>query len=111
MTDQLLAHGIMVCHGQYNTTCLWEESFRWLCNAAGPLDVPLNGKFKENWIIALRVEGNGLIKHFFHKGPAATVIMDLPWYGSQQEKFIFIILKDSTKIEILSLTLKWICKK
>ncbi len=33
-------HGLMVCHGQYNTL-LWEESFRWLRNAAGPLDVPL----------------------------------------------------------------------
>ena len=27
-------------YGQYNTL-LWEESFSWLRNAAGPLDVPL----------------------------------------------------------------------
>ncbi len=33
-------YGLMVCHDQYNTL-LWEESFRWLHNAAGPLDVPL----------------------------------------------------------------------
>ncbi len=36
----LHAHGLMVCHGQYNTL-LWKESFRWLHNAAEPLDVPL----------------------------------------------------------------------
>ncbi len=59
MTDQLLADGpclggllspfilsicLMVCHGQYNIL-LREESFRWLGNAAGPLDVPLKFEF------------------------------------------------------------------
>ncbi len=34
---------LMVCHGQY-TTLLWEESFRWLHNAAGPLDIPLRNE-------------------------------------------------------------------
>ena len=37
----LHVHGLMVCDGQYNTF-LWEESFRWLHIAAGPLDVPLS---------------------------------------------------------------------
>ena len=49
MTDQSLDHegnitlhvrGLMVFHGQYNILS-WEGSFRWLRNAAGPLDVPL----------------------------------------------------------------------
>ncbi len=31
----------MVCNGQYNTF-VCEESFRWLNNTAGPMDVPLN---------------------------------------------------------------------
>ena len=34
-------HGLMVSHGQYNTF-VREESFKWLRNTAGPLDVPLS---------------------------------------------------------------------
>ena len=49
MTDQSLA--LMVWHGQYNTL-LWEESFRWLRNAAGPLDVPLIQAFLDFILVA-----------------------------------------------------------
>ncbi len=35
-------------YDRYNTL-LWGESFRGLCNAAGPLDVPLN-MLKASWL-------------------------------------------------------------
>ncbi len=50
----LHVHGLMVCHDQHNTL-LWEESFRWLRNAAGPLDVPLNEKVKQITIRSLDI--------------------------------------------------------
>ncbi len=39
LTQTVHVHGLVVPHGQYNTL-LWKELFRWLRNAAGPLDVP-----------------------------------------------------------------------
>ena len=38
----LQARKLMACYGQHNTF-VWYESFRWFCNASGPLDVPLRG--------------------------------------------------------------------
>ncbi len=71
-----LKYGLMVCHGQYNIL-LWEDLFRWLRYAAGPLDVPLevNGSVWRLFHRMINLSNYKNMKTMFNSGPLRTGIL------------------------------------